>query len=174
MKSYTGYSIAANFNSSVSEKHGCSAAPGACLLRSDGGSDTTKLLQSIDMMFASDPLSTPTLDPASTDPVEDCWSFLAELDAGLDPAVLLNKSQDIDTVSTNTQLQQNHDAVPVSTESMQKLTALERKQEKNRLAQKRFRQRKKVRLAFLGAARAHVGSWSVSTPFKYLPGGPCS
>ena len=126
-------------------------------------------------MLASDPLSAPTRDPASNDPVEDCWSFLAELDAGLDPAVLLNKSQEIDTVSTNTQLlQHNHDAVPMTTESLQKLTALERKQEKNRLAQKRFRQRKKVRLVFVYAARAHVGSWSVSTPFKYLPGGPCS
>ena len=111
------------------------------------------------MMFASDLLSTPTLDPASNIPVEDCWSFLAELDAGLDPAVLLNKSQEIDTVSTNTQLlQHNHDAVPISTESMQKLTALERKQEKNRLAQKRFRQRKKVRSTFTDAARGHVGS----------------
>lgn len=121
------------------------------------------MLQSIDMMFASDPLSTPTLDPASNDPVEDCWSFLAELDAGLDPAVLLNKSQEIDTVSTNTQLQHNQDAVPISTESMQKLTALERKQEKNRLAQKRFRQRKKVRSVLMDAARAHIGSLSFST-----------
>jgi len=38
----------------------------------------------------------------------------------------------------------NADAPALSSQSTQGLTALERKQEKNRLAQKRFRQRKKV------------------------------
>lgn len=83
----------------------------------------------------------------SSDLDENYWNFVTELDAGLQSTIPLDLPELSCVLSADIQQpEQNQEAPPLSLNNTQQLTAVERRQEKNRLAQKRFRQRKKVRL----------------------------
>ncbi len=82
----------------------------------------------------------------SPDLDENCWNFVTELDAELQSTVPLDLPE-LSCISSADiqQPEQNQEAPALLPNNNQQLTAVERRQEKNRLAQKRFRQRKKVR-----------------------------
>lgn len=77
---------------------------------------------------------------------ENFWNFVTELDAGLQSTIPLDLPELSCILSADIQQpEQNQNAPALCPNNNQQLTAVERRQEKNRLAQKRFRQRKKVR-----------------------------
>ncbi len=90
---------------------------------SQGRSDVIEQFKPPHNMFASDPVSRldSGFDSASADLT--AWSFLEDLDAGFDPVV---------------------DDLALQQPAGPKSTNQEKSKEKNRIAQKRFRQRKKV------------------------------
>ena len=97
-------------------------------------------------MFASKLLAATFLDPPDTVPDLNSWDFLTDLDTGHETLTASDQSGHVSVAPHNMQSisGMNMDAHAPSSQCTQGLTALERKQEKNRLAQKRFRQRKKV------------------------------
>ncbi|KAL0038103.1 hypothetical protein WJX79_002782 [Trebouxia sp. C0005] len=75
---------------------------------------------------------------------ENFWNFVTELDAGLQSTIPLDLPELSCILSADIQQpEQNQNAPALCPNNNQQLTAVERRQEKNRLAQKRFRQRKK-------------------------------
>lgn len=98
-------------------------------------------------MFASKLLAATFLDPPDTVPDLNSWDFLTDLDTGHETLTASDQSGHVSVAPHNMQSLSgmNTDAHAPSSQCTQGLTALERKQEKNRLAQKRFRQRKKER-----------------------------
>jgi len=104
-------------------------------------------LQTSHTMFASD-LAVPLR--LSPDLDETYWNFVTDLDSGLQSTTPLDPLDlpELSHISSADiqQPEQNQEAPALSSNNTQQLTAVERRQEKNRLAQKRFRQRKKVRL----------------------------
>ena len=97
-------------------------------------------------MFASKLLAATFLDPPDTIPDLNSWDFLTDLDTVHETLTASDQSGHVSVAPHNMQSSSgiNTDAHAPSSQCTQELTALERKQEKNRLAQKRFRQRKKV------------------------------
>jgi hypothetical protein len=97
-------------------------------------------------MFSSELLAATFLDPPDTIPDLNSWDFLTDLDTGHETLSAADQSGHVSVAPQIIQSSSgtNADAPALSSQSTQGLTALERKQEKNRLAQKRFRQRKKV------------------------------
>ena len=97
-------------------------------------------------MFASELLAATFLDPPDTTPDLNSWDFLTDLDTGHEILTASDQSGHVSVAPYTIQSSSgmNTDAPALSSQRTQGLTALERKQEKNRLAQKRFRQRKKV------------------------------
>ncbi len=97
-------------------------------------------------MFASELLAATFLDPPDTTPDLNSWDFLTDLDTGHETLTASDQSGHVSVAPHTIQSSSgmNTDAPALSSQRTQGLTALERKQEKNRLAQKRFRQRKKV------------------------------
>ncbi|DBB14398.1 TPA: hypothetical protein ACH3X3_004698 [Trebouxia sp. C0006] len=95
----------------------------------------------------------------SSDLDENYWNFVTELDAGLQSTVPLDLPEFSCVSSADIQQpEQNQEAPPLSLNNTQQLTAVERRQEKNRLAQKRFRQRKKERSTTTEAQLAETTS----------------
>lgn len=97
-------------------------------------------------MFASDLLAATFLDPPDTIPDLNSWDFLTDLDTGLETLTELDLSGHVSVAPHIRQSPSgmNTDDPALPSQNSPGLTALARKQEKNRLAQKRFRQRKKV------------------------------
>ena len=93
----------------------------------------------------------------------DPWDFLTELDPGVECKSVITA----DRVGPNSGSTSNRvseaDAPALSPKATQNLTASERKQEKNRLAQKRFRQRKKV--PFKPRSQCSKHAWDKETSF---------
>ncbi len=99
-------------------------------------------------MFTSELLSDSFPDLSDL-PNSNSWDFLKDLDPGIQykPVITADRAGHTYSISTNTRVSDpGAEAPPLSAKAMQNLTASERKQEKNRLAQKRFRMRKKVTL----------------------------
>ncbi len=97
----------------------------------------------------------------------DPWDFLTELDPGVECKSVITA----DRVGPNSGSTSNRvseaDAPALSPKATQNLTASERKQEKNRLAQKRFRQRKKV--PFKPRSQCSKHAWDKETSFFQRP-----
>ncbi|DBA66318.1 TPA: hypothetical protein ACH3X2_002313 [Trebouxia sp. C0005] len=90
---------------------------------------------------------------------ENFWNFVTELDAGLQSTIPLDLPELSCILSADIQQpEQNQNAPALCPNNNQQLTAVERRQEKNRLAQKRFRQRKKERSSTTEAQLAETTS----------------
>ena len=99
-------------------------------------------------MYGSGGLGDTLADGLDTSPGLTSWDFLTDLDNGL--AHTSVPSADKTSSASGELLFASGSDFDVNAPALfpnvnRKLTALERKQEKNRLAQKRFRQKKKVR-----------------------------
>ncbi|DBA92646.1 hypothetical protein WJX77_002725 [Trebouxia sp. C0004] len=103
----------------------------------------------------------------SPDLDENYWNFVTGLDAGLQSTVPLDLPE-LSCISSADiqQAEQNQEAPALFPNITQQLTAVERRQEKNRLAQKRFRQRKKERSSTTEAQLAETTSQLHSLKLK--------
>ncbi len=117
-------------------------------------------------MFASGEAVPLRLSPDLDD---NYWNIVTELDAGLQSAVPADFPE-LSCISSADiqQTEQNREAPALSPNNTQQLTAVERRQEKNRLAQKRFRQRKKVRPQYHHCTRVQCSHHVCPKSLAYL------
>ena len=122
-------------------------------------------------MFASGETVPLRLSP---DLDESYWNFVTELDAGLQSTVPLDLPELSCISSADIQQPEQHQEAPtLFPNNNQQLTAAERRQEKNRLAQKRFRQRKKVRPQYHHYARVPCSYHVCPKSLAYLLWASC-